>query len=200
MKFSASFKYVLIIFAAFFTSNLLTGCAIKKEIPPTPVPALKRVRFSAPPAFSDDLNFDGLNHCIEQSIAYLKRLPSDRRFRFGNDMYTSDHMILSLTRFLNFIGTKPNQKELRKFIRQYYIIYRSAGNDGTGKVLFTGYYEPTLRGSLNQSDVYRYPVYARPKNLLTIDLSQFSSRFKNKKIFGRVVEQTVVPYYDREEV
>lgn len=40
-------------------------------------------------------------------------------------------------------------------------------NDGkTG--LFTGYYEANIRGSRTKSDVYKYPVYARPDDLTNI--------------------------------
>ena len=178
---------------------LLPGCALIKT-ESLLEPALERVRFSSNIDFSDDLDYDGLTVGMLQSLTYLKKIPPARQFRFGRDLYTAEHMTQTLTHFLEFIETKPQQQELKKFIRTYYRIYRSIGAEETGKVLFTGYYEPTLQGSLNKSDEFRYPLYARPKDLLTIDLSLFSSRFKNEKIVGRVHGQTVVPYYDRKEI
>lgn len=161
---------------------------------------MERIRFSSHPDFMDDLNYDGLTVGILQSLAYLNKIPLDRQFRFGRDLYTAAHMIQSLTHFLAFLETKPGPAELNKFIRLHYNIYRSIGAADTGEVLFTGYYEPTLRGSLSKSDEFRFPLYARPQDLLTIDLSKFSPRFGNEKITGRLQGQTVVPYFSRQEI
>ena len=67
-------------------------------------------------------------------------------------------------------------------------------------MLFTGYYEPNLKGSLKQSNEYRFPVYARPDDLITVDLSLFSPRFKGEKIIGRYFNQAFVPYHERNEI
>ena len=178
---------------------LLQGCALIKRAP-HPESALERVRFLSSLDFSDDLDYDGLSVGILQSLTYLKKIPPARTFRFGRDLYTAEHMIQSLIHFLEFIETKPQPPALKDFIKKHYRIYRCIGAQETGNVLFTGYYEPTLQGSLNKSDVFRYPLYGRPADLLTIDLSRFSSRFGNDKIIGRVHEQTVVPYHDRKEI
>ncbi|MFC1815422.1 murein transglycosylase A [Thermodesulfobacteriota bacterium] len=201
MKSKVASRHILVLFAAFFIAQLLAGCALIKKAPPvTKKPALRRIRTSAYPAFADNLNYDGLAHGILQSLTYLKKLPSTRQFKFGNDLYTTDHLIRSLTYFQNFIETKPPLKDLNKFITSNYRIYRSVGSNKAGNVLFTGYYEPALQGSLNKSDEYRYPVYARPDDLLTIDLSLFSSRYNDEKIIGRHTGQIVVPYYDRAQI
>jgi membrane-bound lytic murein transglycosylase A len=201
MKSTVASRHILVFLAAFFISQLLAGCALIKKAPDVAKkPALIRISSSAYPEFADDLNYDGLTHSILQSLIYLKKIPSARQFKFGNDLYTAEHLIRSLTYFLNFIEAKPPAKVLKKFIASNYRIYRSVGTNKAGNVLFTGYYEPALRGSLNRSDEYRYPVYARPNDLLTIDLSLFSSRYKDKKIVGRYTGQTVVPYYDRVEI
>ncbi|MGD9411544.1 MAG: MltA domain-containing protein, partial [Desulfobacterales bacterium] len=68
------------------------------------------------------------------------------------------------------------------------------------EVLFTGYYEPHLSGRLYQDDVYRYPIYALPDDLIKIDLSAFGEKYGRESIVGRYTGQTVVPYYDRKEI
>ncbi len=82
--------------------------------------------------------------------------------------------------------------DLNRFIRSNFLVYRSigsnGGSNGSGKVLFTGYYEPILEGSLRQSDEFRFPVYAWPDYLAVIDLSLFSPKFSDKKIIGRFFE------------
>ena len=67
-------------------------------------------------------------------------------------------------------------------------------------MLFTGYFEPTIEGSLEKSPSFSYPVYASPNDLTTIDLSLFGDEFKGKKITGRYTGKTVVPYYERSDI
>ena len=70
----------------------------------------------------------------------------------------------------------------------------------TEKVLFTGYYEPVLKGSLKETAIYRYPIYCRPDDLVTVDLSAFSAKYAGETIVGRYTGQTLVPYYDRKAI
>ena len=174
---------------------LLTfGCA------PTRDKVMQRISAWSYPKFSDDMRFDALEYSISQSLSYLYRIPVDRQFVFENDRYTAQHMIRSLEYFLEYVQTRPSTSDLDKFIRSNYIVYRSVGRDGSGEVLYTGYYEPHLRGSLNRSEEYRYPIYARPSDLLTVDLSLFNEKYAGQNIIGRLADQTVVPYYDRKEI
>lgn len=152
------------------------------------------------PDFSDDMTYDGLEHSILQSLSYLGKIPADRRFVFGEDIYKTPHMIQSLQHFLAYIQTRPHRRDLKAFIQTNYRIYKSIGRDGKGEVLYTGYYEPILKGSLIRSEEYKFPIYARPRDLVTIDLSLFHEKYAGKKITGRYTGQTVVPYYDRSEI
>ena len=177
------------------------GCAgVKKEPSVIRKAALARISLSEYPVFADDMLYDGLEHSICKSISYLKQVPSDKSFMFGKDSFTADHLIRSLQYFLAYIQAKPLKHDLNRFIRSNFLVYRSIGCNGSGKVLFTGYYEPILEGSLTQSDEFRFPVYAWPDDLAVIDLSLFSSKFSGKKIIGRCFENTVVPYYERREI
>jgi membrane-bound lytic murein transglycosylase A len=49
-------------------------------------------------------------------------------------------------------------------------------------------------------ETYRYPVYRRPDDILEVDLTQFGSGFPKSKLFGRLENKKVVPYYSREEI
>ena len=44
----------------------------------------------------------------------------------------------------------------------------NANNSETGIV--TGYYEPLLRGSRNRTAEFRYPIYAPPQDLISVEL------------------------------
>jgi membrane-bound lytic murein transglycosylase A len=183
----------------FIFALVVCGCEptvkkIRKEY------VMEKVSSWSLPEFTDDMGYDGLEHSILKSLSYLHKIPADREFVFGPDRYNTDHMIVSLEQFLDFIQTRPSQQDLNDFIHSNYRVYRSIGRDGRGEVLYTGYYEPHLRGSLLQSDGYQFPIYSRPDDLIAIDLSLFNEKYAGEKIIGRYADQTVVPYYARSEI
>ncbi len=177
---------------------LPTGCP-GPEKPPVQGPVF-RVAEADLPRFTDDMFLDGLSEAVRQSLAYLQRVPADRTFRFGDDDYPASHMIRSMERLLAFIARKPAMGEIDRFIRDHYRVYRSAGRETTGRILFTGYFEPLLKGSRIPEGPYRYPVYGRPGDLAVVDLGQFSDKYEGERIIGRVSGNTFVPYPDREAI
>jgi membrane-bound lytic murein transglycosylase A len=68
---------------------------------------------------------------------------------------------------------------------------------GDGRAFATGYYVPEIRGARRHERGYDVPIYGRPKDLIDVDLGQFSDALKGKKIRGRVDGQSFVPYPDR---
>jgi len=196
-------KKISILFAFAILATLfviwLSGCT-----QPSPAPDKKAVMERIPgrlsPEFTDDMTYDGLEHSLRKSLSYLQKLPLDRQFTFGKDRYTTEHLIRSLEYFMDFVQTRPPTHELDQFIRSNYIVYRSVGRNGKGEVLYTGYYEPHLRGSLSPSEEYRFPIYARPQDLINIDLSLFKKQYAGEKIIARYTDQQVLPYYDRREI
>lgn len=74
----------------------------------------------------------------------------------------------------------------------------TAGGDSDG--LFTGYYEPELQGSETQHGAYREPVYARPDDLIDVDLGQFRDTLHGERIAGRIEGTRLVPYATRGEI
>jgi len=181
-----------------------TGCPAPPLPPPGPPaevpPTLIRLEPSAYPNFTDDLDYEGLEQAIAQSVAYLQVIPASRELEFGRDRYPAGHILRSLQRFQSFIRMRPNGTDLQNYIRANFLVYQSVGRDRKGEVLFTGYYEPQLKGRQTTSPEYRYPLYARPDDLLTIDLGAFSEKYKGEKLLGRILDRAVVPYYDRRDI
>lgn len=67
----------------------------------------------------------------------------------------------------------------------------------TPEGLFTGYYEPELRGSRTRKGKYQTPLYARPDDLVQVQLGDFNEKWRGDRIAGRVVNGKLEPYLDR---
>lgn len=66
--------------------------------------------------------------------------------------------------------------------------------------LFTGYYQPVLKGSRRHSPRFAAPLYRRPPDLIGVDLGQFREDLKGQNLMGRVRGDRLVPYADRGEI
>jgi len=152
------------------------------------------------PPFDNDLDWESLRVAINRSIEYFRRLPEDRLFQYGEDQYSVGHLIRSMETFLYILDQAEDMEELTDLVRQRFNVYQSVGSDGRGTVLYTGYYEPILRGALTPDETYRWPLYKRPNDLVEIDLELFSGKFKGEKITARYDGSRIVPYFTREEI
>ena len=179
----------------------LSGCfpGVREEI--TQFSSLKRLKLKTYPVFTDNIGFQGLTASIDHSLSYFKKVPLKRKYHYGKEIYTAAHMITSLETFKAFLEKKPSAKALNNFIKSSFIVYKAAGNED-GKVLFTGYFEPIFDGRIEKSADFQYPIYSRPQDLLQIDLSAFSDKYKgHKRLVARVNNsRRVVPYYSREQI
>lgn len=176
------------------------GCTWLTPPPERPASALIRLSVENYPDFSDGLFLDNLVYGITKSLEYLNKIPEERQFRFGEDTYSAFHLMRSLEVLKAFVESRPDAEALNRFIARRYIVYRSIGGPESNQVLFTGYYEPHLRGSRERDERYRYPVYALPQDLMVIDLTPFDADLKGKRVVGRLEGNTVVPYPDRRAI
>jgi len=94
----------------------------------------------------------------------------------------------TLIAFRALLHEAEGPDDLTKKIAEAFDVYRVAGSDD-GSVLFTGYYEPLLEGSLQRTEKYRYPLYRVPPDLIR----------KGNKV-GRMEDDDFVPYYSRREI
>jgi len=149
----------------------------------------------------DDLAFKDAAAAARQSLEYYQKLPQDSVFFLGTDKVTALDMAVTLQNFLLIVENEsltPPQKLDR--IKQDFVLYRSVGSDGNGKVLFTGYYEPMLSCRIAADDTFHYPLYRKPDDIIEIDLTQFGNGFPKDKIFGRLDAKKIIPYYSREDI
>jgi membrane-bound lytic murein transglycosylase A len=85
--------------------------------------------------------------------------------------------------------------DARNFFEKNFTVYALSGEG-----LFTGYYEPEIRGSRNRHGAYQTPVYGLPADLIRVDLGAFAPQYKGEHISGLLSGQKLVPYATRAEI
>ena len=178
----------------------LAGCypGMRKEAT-VPSEALEEITFFYPD-FSDDMDRASLVAAIKNSIEYLNQIPPDTIMRYGPRTFTKKQVLDSQKAFLKILQENPDPAQLTRNIKEQFQVYRATGGEKSKHVLFTGYFEPMYEASLKPDSVYRYPLYRKPDDLTTVDLSAFGSRFKDQKIIGRIEGKDFVPYYSRMDI
>ena len=176
------------------------GCypVLKKEAQ-QPKEALRQIRFFSP-EFSDDMDPDSLMLAVRRSMEYLDELSPETIFHYGPDEFTSKQVRESYEAFLGLLSKGLAPDDLSIEIRRRFRIYRASGRAGDRRVLFTGYYEPVYDARLAPDDVFTYPLYRQPDDLIRIDLSLFNGKFKGENIVARIEGNKVVPYYSRRRI
>lgn len=94
----------------------------------------------------------------------------------------------------------PDDDRARAFFEQHFVAYEMRGHEGEREGLITGYYEPVLNGSRARTAQYRYPLYARPSDLVVVDLAELYPELKGRPVRGRLHGGRVVPYYSRNQI
>ena len=142
----------------------------------------------------DDLDFALLELAIDRSVKYYEGSGRNSVCRMADKVIGAKQMKDSLLAFRKIIKSDASIEEKKNQIRQEFDIYRAAGDEEYGGVLFTGYYEPLLEGSLTPTDKYKYPLYKPPPDLVMKAMSN------NGTNINRMKNGEAVPYYTRREI
>jgi membrane-bound lytic murein transglycosylase A len=148
----------------------------------------------------DDLDVESLALAIGRSLQYYDRLNPGLQYRIGNTLYSVQDLRDSLLLFQDIWLKTASAEERDAKIREAFDIYQSGGNGETGKIVFTGYYEPVLYGSLEKTDRFRYPIYRVPDDAVVVYLGKFLNKYRGERIVGRVEDGQLVPYPSRAEI
>jgi membrane-bound lytic murein transglycosylase A len=180
------------------------ACRTAVVAPPEPARtaerALVELRPEELPAFADDLDFAGLEEAIARSAAFFARIAAadpGRTFAFGKERVPVAKLQATLARFREIALARPAPAALAEAIRRDFRVFRSVG-DGTGSVLFTGYYLPELRGSLVREGPYQVPLHRAPDDLVVVRAKDFPQVADD--LVGRVEGGRLVPYPTRAEI
>ena len=172
--------------------------------PELPPPAVWTVDNALAPAIvlpelRDDEPAQTLIDALDLSLGKFSAMPADSVLRFGADSVPVSRIVASLGDFRSKLAEQGLSDGFFRYVRENFSFYSSAAP----QVVFTGYYEPLLRGSRRESPRYPYPLNARPADLVTVDQSQFyfsKDQPNLPQIKGRVEGNRLVPYFTREEI
>lgn len=181
---------------------LASGCAIRDRTPAATQEearlALAPATFADLPGWKEDQVAPALD-AFRRSCARMAKLPAESRLGGSGFAGTAGDWRAAC----EAVRQVPagNDAAARTYFETWFqpLAARAEGGEG-GDGLFTGYYEPLLRGSRTKSDRYRFPLYSRPPELVSVDLGTFREDLKGRRLAGRVEDGQLVPYANREEI
>jgi membrane-bound lytic murein transglycosylase A len=175
---------------------LITVAACAPKAPPEaakpPALAYRAASFAELPGYAADRVSDALpallRSCPRMMARNERALDGMERYGTGNDWKA----------FCGALSALPagDDAALRRLIESELQPVAVIG-DGKADGLFTGYYEPLVRGSRQKQGVYTTPLYRQPPDLVQVDLGEFRESLRGQRIAGRVRDGRLRPYDDR---
>ena len=172
---------------------ILSGCAASR------VP----FRDEAEPdlrALSDDLDPQSLRAAIRQSLNYLQQLPPERVVGVEPRRFSVSDVRESLFVFAKLLDVWSCQPCFTRELNAQFDFLPTSADPQLSEILFTGYYQPVVEGSLVPTEKFRYPIYRKPPDLITAELVTLKPEMKAEKVFGRAEGEQFMPYYSRGEI
>ncbi|OQY20710.1 MAG: transglycosylase [Desulfobacteraceae bacterium 4572_35.1] len=160
--------------------TVLISCAPSPPAPETPTLPLKLVSWDDLPGWTQDNHVAALR-AFRASCRSLKKRPDWRDS-------------------CEVAQLEVDEKGARAFFQHHFRPWQLVNEDGSSDGLITGYYVPDLAGSRNSSTIFPYPIYKKPDDLLSIDLTSVYPELRGYRLRGRLVGQRVVPYFSREQI
>jgi len=187
------FKLLGCFCSSAFLGLVLSSCAL----PPAPVVTQGG---SVPAVFSDGFDQDSLRMAIQYSIGYLQKLPQDRVVGEQPRRFTAKEILDSLTVFEKLLDQWPCKECFAREVNARFELVPSSADPQLSQVLFTGYYQPVIDGSLVPTEKFRYPIYAKPADLINAEKVTLVPQLSVERIVGRAEGEQFLPYYTRRQI
>lgn len=117
----------------------------------------------------------GLTASLDESLRWFSVPSSKQRYPYrverwdGNDEISHAEAKASVEAFRQLLQSSGTAAEFVEEVRRRFDVYESIGWDGSGTVLFTGYFAPEFDASPVRTAQYASPIYRRPPSLVTAD-------------------------------
>lgn len=155
---------------------------LRKITDPARLPDLQRVAIQ----FYDP----GFQEALGHSIQWFA-IPSTT-YHYPSGPITHEQAWASVVALRDLAQGGLPHAELIANLREKFDVYESVGWDGSGEVLYTGYYAPQFQASYTRGGLFQHPIYTRPDDLITDPLTG--------NVVGRRIGNRVVPYPARAEI
>jgi membrane-bound lytic murein transglycosylase A len=149
---------------------------------------------------TDDLDRDSLRTAVQYSIAYLQKIPPEQIVGEQPRVFTAGEILASLQEFDRLLDDWSCRPCFARELERRFEFVPSSMDSATTEVLFTGYYQPVIDGSLVRTEKFRYPIYGRPADLIIAEQVTVKPQMSVEKIIGRAEGEDFVLYYDRREI
>ncbi len=90
-------------------------------------------------------------------------------------------------------------EDMKNFIQAHFEPYLVL-NNGSSQGQFTSYYEAEIRASEQKHGKYQYPVYGKPRDLVTFNPADFDKSLTSKRFVGKLQNGRLKPYPTRAEI
>lgn len=176
--------------------------AVAVSTPTVAAPALRLAAEADYPYFEESFKSKaGLIKAARRAIKYLETLPPGKTLRVADRDYGPAQLVDTAKAVIELAQKAKTAAEFDAKVRETFDVFQSAGLDGTGRVVFSSYYQPLLRASLKKTPAYPYPLYRRPKDMVEVDLVAFGKANGESSWLGRLTKDgKVVPYFTREDI
>ncbi|MCX7830063.1 MAG: MltA domain-containing protein [Acidobacteria bacterium] len=143
------------------------------------------------------VDLEGFLKAIEVIVRELDKNPDNivvvKEKKYSNAIFSEKLKTLNV-----FAQNKDYEGFSKSLVNNFEVVKIT---EGDAKTLFTGYYIPLLEAKKTKDDVFKYPIYSKPDDLVSISLSPLGRQFKNLILYGRINEKgEFVPYYSRKDI
>jgi len=188
--------------------GVLAGPSLRQAYEKFTAPApdrlvLKPVAYAELPGWAEDRPQDFLPAML-RSCALIRRQPPQRQLGPDPRLGTVADWLepcAAIARESTIADRAPefSGKRTRAYIERLFRPFQVL-NNARQNGLFTGYYEPELRGSLQRHGAYQVALLRAPENLVAVNLGDFNPQWRGQRIAGRVSDGKLRPLQARAEI
>lgn len=169
----------------------LSGCTPR---PVAPALKLEPTSFAALAGWADDDH----GQALLAFVASCSRQPAANGIEAWQRLGVTRETLASVCTAA--AAVPPGEREAARAFFERHFVPALASNNGDPKGLFTGYYEPELRGSKHRGGPFQVPIHRPPDNLVTVDLGAFRPEWNGQQLIGQLTGQKLVPVPARADI
>ncbi len=95
--------------------------------------------------------------------------------------------------FRQLLDSSRDAAAFRDAVAAHFDVWQTRGYDDKGKVLFTGYFSPEIKASMERTEEYRFPLYRMPADLVKDSVT-------GEPLGRRAADGAIVPWPYRKEI